>query len=148
MNMHLETRSRHRPTGAIWNHLGERTARMHFGPSFSSPASARHFVDRTARGWGYGDVSDVAELLVSEVVTNAIEHGHSGGIVQVIALPAGLRVEVSDRSTETPAPRTPTLDEPTGRGLAIVSKLARHWGVDLRRNGKTVWFELDDVGTA
>ena len=146
MTTDLATTGRHRPVGSIWNHLGERTARIHFGPSLSSPATTRNFVERTARGWGFGDVADVAELLVSEVVTNAIEHGRSGGLVQVIALPAGLRVEVSDRSTDPPELRNPSPAEPTGRGLAIVSDLARRWGVDLRRDGKTVWFELDDVG--
>lgn len=147
MTTQLAIDGRSPPTGSVWNHLGERTVRMHFGPTFSSPSTARVFIERTARGWGFGDVAEVAELLVSEVVTNAIEHGRSGGVVTITALPTGIRVEVSDRSTNRPQVLNPGVDEPTGRGLGIVSELARRWGVDLHRHGKSVWFELDDVET-
>jgi anti-sigma regulatory factor (Ser/Thr protein kinase) len=118
---------------------------MEFEPSLTSPRRTRAFVGSMARGWGLGDVGSLAELLVSEVVTNAVEHGTSGGTVQIVALPAGLRVEVTDRSDGLPELKHPANDEPTGRGLAIVDRLSRWWGVERQAGGKTVWFEVDDV---
>ena len=130
---------------STWNHRAHRSARMEFEPSLSSPRRSRTFVGSTARGWGLGDVGSLAELLVSEVVTNAVEHGTSGGTVEIVALPAGLRVEVTDRSADLPELQHPAADEPTGRGLAIVDQLSRWWGVERTAAGKTVWFEVDDV---
>lgn len=98
-----------------------------------------------ARGWGFGDLGSLAELLVSEVVTNAIEHGGSGGTVEVMALPAGLRVEVTDRAGGRPEVRHPSELDPSGRGLAIVDRLSRWWGVDIVPGGKVIWFEVDDL---
>lgn len=118
---------------------------MEFEASVASPRQTRAFVGATARGWGLGDVGSLAELLVSEVVTNAVEHGTSGGTVEIVALPAGLRVAVTDRSEGEPAVRHPSAEEPTGRGLSIVDQLSRWWGVERNAVGKTVWFEVDDV---
>lgn len=118
---------------------------MEFDASLTSPRETRAFVGSTARGWGLGDVGSLAELLVSEVVTNAVEHGTSGGTVEMFALPAGLRVAVTDRAEGVPAVKHPASDEPTGRGLAIVDQLSRWWGVEQATEGKTVWFEVDDV---
>ena len=132
-------------TTSTWNDRGHRSARMEFEASYASPRRTRAFVGSMARGWGLGDVGSLAELLVSEVVTNAVEHGTSGGTVEITALPAGLRVEVTDRSAGLPELRHPTAREPTGRGLAIVDQLSRWWGVERVAGGKTVWFEVDDL---
>ena len=105
----------------------------------------RDFVRSAARSWGLGDVGSLAELLVSELVTNAIEHGGSGGVVEVEALPAGLRVSVTDHAPGRPQVQHPRTDQPTGRGLSIVDQLSRWWGVEAAAGGKTVWFEVDDV---
>ena len=128
-----------------WNPRERRVARMEFDASLSSPRRTRVFVGSTARGWGLGDVGVLAELLVSEVVTNAVEHGSSGGAVEIIALPTGLRVEVTDQSLGLPELRNPSATEPTGRGLSIVDQLSRWWGVERATDGKKVWFEVDDL---
>lgn len=130
---------------STWNHRAHRSARMEFEASLASPQRTRAFVGSTARGWGLGDVGSLAELLVSEVVTNAVEHGSSGGTVEVLALPAGLRVEVTDRSSGTPELQHPSDLDPRGRGLAILDRLSRWWGVEPIADGKRVWFELDDL---
>ena len=130
---------------STWNHRAHRSARMEFEPSLTSPRRTRAFVSSMARGWGLGDVGSLAELLVSEVVTNAVEHGTSGGTVEIVALPAGLRVEVTDRSEGLPELQHPSANEPTGRGLAIVDQLSRWWGVERATDGKKVWFEVDDL---
>lgn len=133
------------PPASVWTRRGERSATLDFDASVHSPANTREFVGRMARGWGLGDVGSLAELLVSEIVTNAIEHGGSGGVVSIEALPAGIRVEVTDHSGRLPELRHPTPEEPTGRGLAIVDRLSRWWGVEPTPHGKTVWFEVDDI---
>lgn len=135
----------HPDAAATWNRPQRRSARFEFTASVLSPGQTRAFVGSTARSWGLGDVGSLAELLVSEVVTNAVEHGSSGGVVEIEALPAGLRVAVTDHSRGEPEVRHPTPDEPTGRGLAIVDQLSRWWGVEPVTGGKRVWFEVDDV---
>jgi anti-sigma regulatory factor (Ser/Thr protein kinase) len=86
---------------------------------------------------------DVAELLVSEVVTNSIRHALAGGWVSVSRSAQRVRVEVTDTGGGTPTPRQAEPHEPTGRGLAIVEALADAWGVvEPEGRGKTVWFEL------
>ncbi|MFN8051008.1 MAG: ATP-binding protein [Acidimicrobiales bacterium] len=130
---------------STWDRRTERSARCEFDDSIHAPAAMRDFVRASARGWGLGDVGSLAELLVSEIVTNAVEHGGSGGVVEVEALPAGLRVAVTDHAAGRPVLRNPRDDEPTGRGLAIVDRLSRWWGVETTPNGKVVWFEVDDV---
>ncbi|NUV99632.1 ATP-binding protein [Streptomyces sp. CAI 127] len=88
--------------------------------------------------------TDAAELLVSELVTNALIHTRHGAVVTATATSARLRVEVQDFASEDlPAPYVPNADDGThGRGLILVRSLADAWGVEARALGKTVWFEL------
>ena len=125
-------------TNGRWVSSGPWTNRWYPAPAISRPHG-------TARGTGPRGWNSLAELLVSEVVTNAVEHGSSGGIVEIEALPAGLRVAVTDHAHGDPEVRHPSPDEPTGRGLAIVDQLSRWWGVEPVDGGKRVWFEVDDV---
>ena len=93
---------------------------------------------------GVGDTpADAAELLLSEVVTNAFVH--AGGVVKVHvrASPAGVRVEVEDRSSHHPVRRWFAPTAGTGRGLQLLDELADRWGSHARpHGGKVVWFEL------
>jgi hypothetical protein len=102
-------------------------------------------VSDTVRGWGFGDLADSAELLVSEVVTNVVLHARTEGEAVIEALPSGVRIAVSDGDPTPPQLRRPTPSVPDGRGLEIVASVARRWGVDHTSQGaKVVWFELDD----
>ncbi|MFJ2263403.1 ATP-binding protein [Streptomyces sp. NPDC087844] len=100
--------------------------------------------------WGVAqDVLEVAELLLSELVTNALRaHAPSSQQVGVrIARSTAdglLRLEVSDEAPGRPEVRTPSDDETGGRGLLLVEALAHRWGVEEREGGtgKTVWAEL------
>lgn len=89
--------------------------------------------------------TEVAELLLSELVTNALIHTRNGAVVTVTSLPARLRVEVRDFVTgQEPAPYVPNADDGThGRGLLLVQSLADSWGVTAQALGKVVWFELN-----
>ena len=107
-----------------------------------SSAAARRFVEEALRRWDCAELLDSVELLVSELVTNAVVHGRSKADVAVLLAPESLRVEVSDSSPEAPAPRDVDDDATSGRGMALVEALASAWGVVPRPGGKTVWFEL------
>ncbi|WP_306802597.1 ATP-binding protein [Streptomyces sp. DH8] len=87
---------------------------------------------------------EAAELLVSELVTNALIHTRHGAVVTATATSARLRVEVQDFASEDlPAPYVPNADDGThGRGLILVRSLADAWGVEAQVLGKVVWFEL------
>ncbi|GGU64488.1 anti-sigma regulatory factor (Ser/Thr protein kinase) [Streptomyces cavourensis] len=88
-----------------------------------------------------------AELLLSELVTNALIHTRHGAVVTATASPAALRVEVQDFEADLPAPYVPNADDGThGRGLILVRSLADAWGVEARALGKVVWFELRGEG--
>ena len=108
----------------------------------SSVAAARKMVRdiwprRDAKTWSR------LQLLVSEVVTNALVHAGTPIGFHASVGDVGLRVEVSDGSTQAPAPRRYAAMAGTGRGLRLVQQLVKDWGVQARPNGKTVWFELD-----
>ncbi|MGW0499418.1 ATP-binding protein [Streptomyces sp. NPDC003007] len=94
--------------------------------------------------WGKHGQSDVAELLTSELVTNAIVHTDHDAVLTVTLLPRGLRVEVRDFVARRPRLRVAVPDEGTnGRGLLLVQSLADAWGVRPHGVGKAVWFELE-----
>ncbi|MEV0847418.1 ATP-binding protein [Streptomyces sp. NPDC049954] len=89
--------------------------------------------------------ADTAELLTSELVTNALVHTAHDAVVTATVGPQGVRVEVRDFTGHRPRPRTPVPDEHTGgRGLGLVQSLADSWGVRALGVGKVVWFQLDD----
>lgn len=97
---------------------------------------------RTLRSWHLEAAIPDAELLVSELVTNAVLHARSAAQVDV-GLDAGvLRVQVCDANTSPPRLRNYGAEAVTGRGLHLVDRIADRWGVETRPDGKCVWFEL------
>ncbi|WP_371654497.1 MULTISPECIES: ATP-binding protein [unclassified Streptomyces] len=106
--------------------------------------TARHAVRDTLRGWALDPaVSDVAVLLVSELVTNSLRYASGPIGVRMGRLdPGALLVEVSDPLPEEPVQRDTGPDDEGGRGLQLVACSARRWGTRRGRTGKTVWFEL------
>ena len=116
-------------------------------PVPASVGVARSLVRDSLAGFD-GDARDVALLLTSELVTNAILHARTP--VQLGVLVDGDRalVCVADRLPEstTLSPRAHSHDRPGGRGLALVEDLADTWGTTTYTGGKTVWFVLQTVG--
>jgi anti-sigma regulatory factor (Ser/Thr protein kinase) len=105
---------------------------------------ARRALRELLRQWGRTARADVAELLTSELVTNAIVHTDHDAVLTATVGPRGLRVEVRDFVARRPRLRVPVADEGTnGRGLFLVQSLADAWGVRAHGVGKAVWFELE-----
>lgn len=104
---------------------------------------ARRALRELLRGWGKPGRSETAELLTSELVTNALVHTDDDAVLTATVSPSGLRVEVRDCAACRPRPCAPSADEGThGRGLVLVESLADTWGVRAQGGGKVVWFEL------
>jgi anti-sigma regulatory factor (Ser/Thr protein kinase) len=117
--------------------------RLTLPPELRSIRAARAFVaQRCAAARLTDDQRDDALLLTSELVTNAILHGRSEVCVEVQERGQLLRVSVFDENSRHPQPVDEDPDALDGRGLALVEALARSWGVEDRRLGKAVWFEL------
>jgi anti-sigma regulatory factor (Ser/Thr protein kinase) len=90
------------------------------------------------------DALDAVELMVSELATNSVKHGHSSFTLTIRLVPRQLRVEVYDGGNGRPALGSPAPNDPSGRGLQIVDALSSRWGADATSDGKLVWFELED----
>ncbi|NEB64880.1 ATP-binding protein [Streptomyces diastaticus] len=105
---------------------------------------ARRAVRELLRHWGGPGQSEVAELLTSELVTNALVHTDEGAVLTATVGPSALRVEVRDFAGRgrPPRPRAPQEGSTNGRGLVLVESLADDWGVRPCGAGKSVWFEL------
>ncbi len=87
-------------------------------------------------------LADTAELLSSELVTNAVIHGSGEVRMEVSRHGDRLRVEVYDDDPSQPHPRERSGAEESGRGLHIVASLATAWGCTPAGAGKAMWFEL------
>ena len=114
-----------------------------------SVSSARRELRRVLDEWGAGDLLDAAELVLSELFTNAIVHAAPRNTSQVLVqlhLSAGLlRIAVSDGDRyHQPHKADNWTTGEGGRGLLLVEALSERWGVEPRLVGvgKTVWAEL------
>jgi anti-sigma regulatory factor (Ser/Thr protein kinase) len=104
----------------------------------------RHRLADALAGWGVHETDrDVAVLLTSEIVTNAIRYGEPPVHLQAVLRGAELRVCVGDAGQDDVRPaENVRWDDGGGRGLHLVEALAHRWGVDDSTAGKQVWFEL------
>ena len=117
-----------------------------FPADASQVGAARAFLSAILAG---SPAAEAAVLCLSELATNAITHSRSrepGGWFTVRVQPGGqrLRVEVIDQGGPWHPRERASTDDPTGRGLLIVTQLAARWGcAGHSRHGWTVWFELE-----
>jgi serine phosphatase RsbU (regulator of sigma subunit) len=103
---------------------------------------ARAVVREQLHDWGLAKLAAPAELMVSELVTNAVRHAHARPVELRLVRGDTLLCEVDDDDHELPTLLgTGPLDD-AGRGLRVVSTLSREWGTSRTKAGKTVWFEL------
>jgi anti-sigma regulatory factor (Ser/Thr protein kinase) len=119
-----------------------------FAPELRSATDARRFVEDELRPAGAGeDTLCHAQLLVTELVTNAARHAHSAVDLTIAGDHGHVRIEARDDSSVIPlVPRGDT--ETRHRGLQLIEDLSEGWGVDVLGDGKVVWCELASRGLA
>jgi PAS domain S-box-containing protein len=105
-------------------------------------ASARSLVVRQLMEWGLEDLVFTTELVVSELVTNAIRYGNGGIRLRLIRQDV-LICEVSDSSSTSPRLRHARTTDEGGRGLFLVARMTRRWGTRYTSSGKLIWAEQD-----
>ncbi|WEP00350.1 amino acid permease [Streptomyces sp. FXJ1.172] len=111
-------------------------------PEPAAVATVRAAVGKQLRDWGLDDLAFTTELIVSELVTNAIRY--VGGAIQVrLIRDRSLICEVSDTGHTSPNLRHAASDDEGGRGLFIIAQMTHHWGTRYTRTGKTIWTEQD-----
>jgi len=104
------------------------------------PGRARVIVRAGLRYWGWPGLIESADVLVTELVTNALEHGIGDVGLRVYLTDAHLLIEVRDGSPEVPVLREAVPDDEDGRGLFLVAAIADAWGVSA--DGMTTWCSL------
>lgn len=124
-------------------------ATMTLEPGLTAPRSARAFVARACLDWQTLSVTGHACLVTSELVTNAVLHADTAVQLTISHCPGRLRIAVQDGDERRPAAAWPTVSATTpsrsGRGLLLVSRVCRAWGVHPADNeGRVVWAVLDD----
>ncbi|MFJ1996691.1 ATP-binding protein [Streptomyces asiaticus] len=109
-----------------------------------SAISARRLVRVALTAWRLEELAEVAALIASELVTNAVKHAQSNYIRVTVTRPEASRVRIGvvDKSKRHPVPRESSAEDESGRGLALVAALAEDWGTDPLPWGKRVWAEL------
>ena len=101
--------------------------------------------DVGAHGHVDKDQTEIAALLASEASSNIIRHTQCSVIdLSVGCLGDHLLVRVADDDPTPITPRPPRADQPSGRGLLIIDKLAARWGVRIHDDGKELWLETAD----
>jgi serine phosphatase RsbU (regulator of sigma subunit)/anti-sigma regulatory factor (Ser/Thr protein kinase) len=119
----------------------ENVVRWTLPAELTSARRARGLIRRPLRRWGLSELQPAAELLVSELVTNAVRYAQ-GKIGLRLILEGALICEVLDDSAALPRLRHPDSDDERGRGLQVVSQVAQRWGARRSVAGKVVWCEL------
>ncbi|GAA1129501.1 ATP-binding protein [Streptomyces javensis] len=110
-----------------------------------SAEAARTLVRTALTAWGQENLIEDAALVITELVSNAVDHARLESIRVVVTRPSEtfVRLGVVDRSRNIPYLRTdPNGDNTRGRGLLLVDALTDRWGTDRYRWGKQVWGEL------
>ncbi|MER5885483.1 SpoIIE family protein phosphatase [Streptomyces sp. NPDC001941] len=116
-------------------------------PEDAAPGRARRLARRALARWDLEELSDSVELLVSEVVTNAVRYAERPVTLRLLRTDV-LRCEVGDDSPQLPRQRRARETDEGGRGLFLVNRLARRWGATRLSTGKVVWFEVGLPGGA
>jgi len=120
---------------------------VRFPPELRSAVEARRFVEDELRPAGAGEDTLLhAQLLATELVTNAARHARSP--VELTIAPARGRVRIEARDDSATLPTAAVVDTPTRhRGLHLIEDLSQRWGVEAPDDsGKVVWCELASRG--
>lgn len=116
-------------------------AYWYLDPKAQTAGQARRLARRALERWGLEELRDQVELLVSEVVTNAVRYAERPITLRLLRTDV-LRCEVGDDVPQLPRLRQARPSDEGGRGLYLVNRMARRWGATRLSTGKVVWFEL------
>ncbi|MFH8288876.1 ATP-binding protein [Streptomyces sp. NPDC018059] len=110
-----------------------------------SARRARFLVSAALHAWGIGELTEVGDLVVAELVNNAVNHTRCRVVRVQVTRPANgvVRIGVADKCKDLPELGDPDDDSEEGRGLFLIEALSRRWGYDRKRWGKVVWAELE-----
>lgn len=122
-----------------------RSAQRWFSAHAMSVPLARSWLRGLLAGWDLAGVTDSAELVLSELLSNAVRNSEEPVEVLARAVDDEVVVEVFDRSHRLPIPRDASEDDPSGRGLVVTEALSREWGVRERLDGKVVWARIGEL---
>jgi anti-sigma regulatory factor (Ser/Thr protein kinase) len=110
---------------------------------FRAPREARQAVTRFLSGAGVPQLIDEAQLLASELVTNAVRHAKGPITVRAYVADGFLHLQVCDSSADcVPQRREAGTDDEGGRGIELVEKLSNRWGYRVTEHSKIVWLDL------
>lgn len=119
------------------------SARVDLPPTVASVPLARRLARDVLRTWNAPHDHGDAELLVTELVANVVDHVGGDVLTLELGLADGwLRIAVVDGSAIRPIVREMSHEEERGRGMRMVAAIADRWGADDHAGGKRVWFEL------
>jgi DNA-binding NarL/FixJ family response regulator len=124
-----------------------RTARRALPRTLESVPASRRMARAALDGWCDDDVRSTVELLITELASNGIRHADSDLDVRIAVGARSVRVEVADHDATAPVIVSAGPTDLGGRGMRIVDEMATRWGVEHRRTGKSVWFELPRTGS-
>ncbi|MEY9996806.1 serine phosphatase RsbU (regulator of sigma subunit)/anti-sigma regulatory factor (Ser/Thr protein kinase) [Streptomyces sp. V4I8] len=118
----------------------ETIAYWYLAPRPQTAGRARRLTRRTLGHWGLDSLVEATELMVSEVVANAVRFASRPITLRLLCTDV-LRCEVGDDSPVVPRMRHARLSDEGGRGLFLVDQLSQRWGATRVSTGKVVWFE-------
>jgi hypothetical protein len=122
--------------------VGTLEATRSFSCDSRSLSACRSFVMKTLSSWHLSLLTEDAMIVVSELATNAVLHARTEFSVSMSWQNGTLRVSLRDSSKDMPVVGSPSPTTVTGRGLLLVSIIARRWGIEIDSSGKSVWAEL------
>ncbi|MFJ6573174.1 SpoIIE family protein phosphatase [Streptomyces sp. NPDC091292] len=118
-------------------------ARRRFPADPVEVRAAREFVAEQLTAWRLAPLIDHARLMADELVTNAVRHARGEHIeLRLVRSGTTLTCEVADDDHTLPTLMSAGPGDEFGRGLRVVTGLAKEWGTSRAGTGKTVWFEL------
>ncbi len=121
---------------------GQREASVVLPAATTAPRDARRFTADTLHAWGVDGTVEEAELIVSELVTNAFRHAESVSRLALSLNSDCLRIEVVDYGPGGAVRRRTRPDDIGGRGLLLVEIMADRWGAQHDGYEHVVWCEL------
>ena len=134
----------HWPAGGTPRWVSPDVFVLELDPDPDGPRRARGFLRGVLSQCGQQQLARTADVLISELVTNAVVHARSPVHLKVAVREVAVRVEVTDASALPPRLEPPRADATAGRGLQLVDALADEWAYEVvPGDGKTVWFQIN-----